>query len=176
MDPLISSPRAAVALTGEVARPALLTVDDLVDSAAWPVHHAEVTFLCSTSGARRHRFSGPALHDVVLSAAPAFPSGRRKDRTRFLLVVAGADGHVAVLSWAEIDPDFAGSAVLLATHADGSSLAGPGPQLVVPGDRYGARCVSRVGRVGVHRAGADTGDQGERRGPATTSPIGRRAS
>src|SRR5690348_1883534 len=43
---------------------------------------------------------------------PVFDPARRKDRLRFLIAVTGTDGHRALLSWAEIDPDFADAPVL----------------------------------------------------------------
>ena len=71
----------------------------------------------------------------------------RKPRLGFLLAVTGADGHRAVVSWAEIDPDFGGQQILLATTMDGAALDDAGPQLVVPADHCGARYVSGVTAV-----------------------------
>ncbi|MFD9648884.1 hypothetical protein ACFWWN_36115, partial [Streptomyces sp. NPDC059082] len=71
-------------------------------------------------------------------------AARRKERSRFLLHVSGGDGHHALMSWAEIDPDFGGAPVLLATRMDERWLDTPGTQLVVPSDRCGARYVSAV--------------------------------
>ncbi len=67
------------------------------------------------------------------------------------MTVKGADGHHAVLSWAEIDPEFSGQQVLLATSIDGAPLDATGPQLVVPTDRCGARYVSGITEVWVGR-------------------------
>ncbi|MFI0238667.1 molybdopterin-dependent oxidoreductase [Streptomyces sp. NPDC016845] len=133
-------------LNGDLARPARLTVAGL---RAWPQHRAEVDFECATSGVRHHRFSGPRLYDVLSAAGPGFDPVRRKDRLRFLVSVRGADGHHAVLSWAEIDPDFAGAPVLLALSIDDTPLDGPGPQLVLPQDRCGARHISGIDAIQV---------------------------
>ncbi|OON75639.1 molybdopterin-dependent oxidoreductase [Streptomyces tsukubensis] len=132
-------------LAGDLARPVRLTLADL--RAGWSQHRAEVLFDCATSGPRRHLFEGPLLREVVLDAGPGFDVRRRKDRSRFLLVVGGGDGHHAVLSWAEIDADFGDAPVLLATRMDGRPLDTDGSQLVVPSDRCGARYVSAVRRV-----------------------------
>lgn len=94
---------AELVLTGGLARPARLTMPDLL---AWPQHRAEVAFECATSGIQHHRFTGPLLHDVLTDAGPGVHPARRKDRLRFLIAVRGADDHHALLSWAEIDPDF----------------------------------------------------------------------
>jgi hypothetical protein len=54
-----------------------------------------------------------------------------------------------VLSWAEIDPEFGGQQILLATSIDGTPLDDTGPQLVVPADVCGARYVSGITEVWV---------------------------
>jgi hypothetical protein len=139
-------PAAEFVLTGDLTRPARLTVPDL---RGWPQHRAEVTFECRTSGTRRHRFTGPLLHDVLADACPGFDPGRRKDRLRFLIAVSGADGHRALLSWAEVDPDFGRAPVLLAAGIDDTPLDLAGPQLVLPQDRCGARYVSGIDTIRV---------------------------
>ncbi|WP_406416808.1 molybdopterin-dependent oxidoreductase [Streptomyces sp. NBC_00873] len=141
-----ADPVAEVALTGDLARPARLRVPDLL---AWPQHRVQVSFECATSGIQHHRFAGPLLHDVLSDAGPAFDPTRRKDRLRFLIAVMGADGHHAVLSWAEIDPDFGRASVLLAAAIDDTPLDGAGPQLVLPQDRCGARHISGISAIRV---------------------------
>lgn len=128
-------------MSGDLARPARLTVRDLL---GWPQYGVDVTFECATSGIQRHRFSGPRLYDVLVDAGPHFDPVRRKDRLRFLIAVTGKDGHHAVLSWAEIDPDFAHAPVLLGVTIDGTPLDAAGPQLVLPQDRCGGRHISGI--------------------------------
>ncbi|MEU3859719.1 molybdopterin-dependent oxidoreductase [Streptomyces sp. NPDC028722] len=137
---------AEFVLAGDLARPARLTVPDLL---AWPQHQAQVAFECATSGTQHHRFTGPLLHDVLTDAGPAFDPVRRKDRLRFLIAVRGADGHHALLTWAEIDPDFGRAPVLLAVTLDGSPLDRAGAQLVLPQDRCGARHISGINAIRV---------------------------
>ncbi|QJT04707.1 molybdopterin-dependent oxidoreductase [Streptomyces asoensis] len=141
-----ASTAAELVLAGDLTRPARLTVPDLL---GWPQHQAEVTFECATSGVRRHRFTGPLLHEVLVDAGPGFDPVRRKDRLRFLIAVSGADGHHALLSWAEIDPDFGRAPVLLAVTIDDTPLDRAGPQLVLPQDRCGARHISGVNAIRV---------------------------
>lgn len=137
---------AELTLTGQVARPARLTVPDLL---RWPQHEVRVSFECATSGTRRHGFTGPRLYDVLAGAGPGFDPARRKDRLRFLIAVTGADGHHVLLSWAEIDPDFAHAPVLLAVSIDGEPLDLTGPQLVLPQDRCGGRHISGISAIRV---------------------------
>ncbi|MFB6846057.1 molybdopterin-dependent oxidoreductase [Streptomyces sp. NPDC056373] len=141
-----AGPVAELALGGDLTCPARLTVPDLL---AWPQHEADVSFECSTSGVQHHRFTGPLLHDVLADARPFFDPGRRKDRLRFLIAVSGADGHHALLSWAEIDPDFGQAPVLLAVTIDDTPLDRAGPQLVLPQDRCGARHISGITAIRV---------------------------
>jgi DMSO/TMAO reductase YedYZ molybdopterin-dependent catalytic subunit len=150
----VSSPPAGLVLAGDIEHPARLTVRDLH---AWPQREARVSFECATSGVQCHHFRGPLLHDVLCAAEPDFDPARRKDRLRFLIAVTGADGHHALLSWGEIDPDFGRAPVLLATAMDGVALDRHGPQLVLPQDRCGARHISAITaiRVEAHvRSGA----------------------
>ncbi|KPI05245.1 oxidoreductase molybdopterin binding protein [Actinobacteria bacterium OK074] len=139
-------PPAEVVLAGDLARPSRLTVADLL---AWPQRRAAVSFECATSGVQHHRFTGPLLHDVLADAGPVFDPARRKDRLRFLIAVRGADGHRALLSWAEIDPDFGRAPVLLAVRIDDTPLDRDGPQLVLPQDRCGARHISGIDTIRV---------------------------
>ncbi|MEU9247672.1 molybdopterin-dependent oxidoreductase [Streptomyces sp. NPDC048385] len=153
---------AELVLTGDLARPARLTVPDLL---RWPQHRVRVSFECATSGIRCHGFTGPRLYDVLADAGPGFDPGRRKDRLRFLITVTGGDGHHALLSWAEIDPDFAHAPVLLGVSIDDTPLDRPGPQLVLPQDRCGVRHISGITEIRVD------GEYGAR--PPAPAPPGR---
>ncbi|MFJ8493109.1 molybdopterin-dependent oxidoreductase [Streptomyces sp. NPDC094038] len=150
---------AELVLTGDLARPARLTVPDLLRR---PQHRARVSFECATSGIQHHTFTGPRLYDVLTAAGPGFDPARRKDRLRFLIAVSGADGHHALLSWAEIDPDFGQAPVLLGVTIDDTPLDRAGPQLVLPQDRCGARHISGIREIRV-----DGGYGGWRPAPAT---------
>ncbi|GAB1820181.1 molybdopterin-binding protein [Herbidospora sp. RD11066] len=131
-----------VLLDGDIRHKASFSVDDL---RALPQHDVEISFACRTSGQRRHRFSGPLLLDVATAAQPSFNPAERKDRLRFLISILGADGHHAVLSWGEIDPEFAGIAAVLGTTMDGCPLTDP--HLVVPGDMCGGRQISGITQI-----------------------------
>ena len=142
----MSRSNPAVLLHGHLDRPAELTVEQL---RSLPSHHAEVTFDCSSKGPQHHSFDGPMLWDVLRTAKPWLEAGTRKARLGHLLTVTGADGHFVLLSWAEIDPEFSGQQILLATSMDGRPLDEAGPQLVVPTDVCGARYISGITTVWV---------------------------
>lgn len=103
---------------------------------------------------RHQRHPAPPLHRTAaarrsVGGRPGFDPARRKDRLRFLIAVSGADGHHALPSWAEIDPDFGRAPVLLAVGIDDTSLDRAGPQLVLPQDRCGARHISGINAIRV---------------------------
>ncbi|MBY8846846.1 molybdopterin-dependent oxidoreductase [Streptomyces sp. SP2-10] len=162
---------AELTLAGDLVRPARLTVPDLL---RWPQHRADVSFECATSGIQHHEFAGPRLYDVLADAGPGFDPARRKDLLRFLIAVTGTDGHHALLSWAEIDPDFADAPVLLGVTIDGTPLDAAGPQLVLPQDRCGARHISGITAIrvdGGYRFGtAERRETAGRLRPAPAAP------
>ncbi|MFL1379737.1 MULTISPECIES: hypothetical protein [unclassified Nocardiopsis] len=127
-----------------------------------PFRHRTATaeFLCATSGPRRHVFRGPLLYEVLTALAPLMSEMPRRTRAHCVVRLRGRDGHRAAVSWAEIDPEFAGAPFLLATAMDGVPLGENGPQLVSPGDRCGARFISAITRVDVVPGGADPGPVG----------------
>ncbi|MCD0449774.1 hypothetical protein LO762_11320 [Actinocorallia sp. API 0066] len=126
---------------GAVRAPRALAMAEL---RALPQHACDVVFSCRRAGARHHRFAGPLLLDVVGEADPVFAGGDRKARLRFLLSLRADDGHRAVLSWGEIDPEFGAVPVLVALSRDGRPLDVEGPTLAVPGDRCGARSLTAL--------------------------------
>ncbi|MFC5747524.1 molybdopterin-dependent oxidoreductase [Actinomadura rugatobispora] len=138
---LIAPACARVHLAGDVEHPAALTVADL---RALPQRTVQARYVCGRRGEQPHTYTGPELLEVLLAAGPRFHPVIGKDRVRFLVVVTGRDGHLAVLSWGEIDPRYSGSAVLMATSVDDRPLDTHGPQLVVPGDTAGGRYVSQI--------------------------------
>ncbi|MDI3417455.1 molybdopterin-dependent oxidoreductase [Streptomyces luteolus] len=144
--PTAAGPAAELVLTGDLDRPARLAVPDLL---AWPQREADVRFECAINGMQQHSFTGPLLYDVLAAAGPVYDPARRKDRLRFLIAVSGLDGHHALLSWAEIDPDFGRAPVLLAVTIDGVPLDSAGPQLVLPQDRCGGRHISGINTIRV---------------------------
>ena len=65
------------------------------------------------------------------------------------LDLTGADGHLALLSWAETAPDFPHAPVLVAVSIDGTPLDLAGPQPFLPQDRCGARRISGLTAIRV---------------------------
>jgi DMSO/TMAO reductase YedYZ molybdopterin-dependent catalytic subunit len=147
--PASRAQEAAVVVAGAVSRPLTLTAEQL---RAYPQGQVEVEYV-ARGGLRRSVFSGPLLWDVLRDAG--VPEGR--EALRQYVVAVGADGYEVVLALAELHPEFAGQAVLLALERDGQQLSPEeGPvRLVVPQDRRGGRHVYQLVRLTVRVAAGD---------------------
>jgi hypothetical protein len=134
-------PVGRVSVDGLVDRPTLYSVADL---AALPGHSLDVSW--STHGGTQHHVeTGPLLVDVLAKVGPRFDRRVKNGELRDFVVVTGADGYEAVLSYGEIAPTFGDRPALLSLKEDGTALAAP--RLVIPGDVLGGRDVSAVVHV-----------------------------
>ncbi|MCG7209292.1 hypothetical protein [Streptomyces arenae] len=75
---------AELDLTGDLARPARLTVPDLL---RWPQHQVRVSFECASSGVQHHGFTGPRLYDVLAVLLGVSIDGTPLDRAGPQLVL-----------------------------------------------------------------------------------------
>ena len=135
-------PAGTVVVDGSVDRPTLFSVADL---AALPGHSLDVTSSSTHGGTRHHVEAGPLLVDVLAKVGPRFDRRVKNGELRDFIVVTGADGYEAVLSYGEIATSFGNRLALLSLKEDGVVLAAP--RLVIPGDVLAGRDVSRVVHV-----------------------------
>ena len=145
----------AVELTGLVEQPATLTVTDLQQL---PTETVDVSYE-THEGTEQHTYRGVRLYTVIEQAGLKLDSDRKNDQLRKYVAITAKDGYEAVVSWGEIDPDYADASILLAWEEDGETLTGKdGPvRLVVPTDKQGGRYVSGVVRVEVRDAESGAG-------------------
>lgn len=130
-----------VRVAGRVGKPYTLTLADL---RGLPQTSASVKFT-SAKGEQEHTYQGVLLHDVIGKAEPRFDQNKKNGRLRGFVSATGGGDYRAVLAWAEIDPGFAKSRVLLAVSEDGVAFEdAAGPRLVVPQDTAGGRYVSEL--------------------------------
>ena len=98
-------------------------------------------------------FEGVLLTDVL--AKVSLPLGEKFHSTgaSYFLMVEARDGYRAVFAWAELDPTFMDKAVYVVTKRNGKPLTDKdGPfQLVVPGEKRGARWVRQLKLLRVER-------------------------
>ena len=135
-------PVGSVMVDGSVARPTLFSVADL---AALPSHSLDVSSSTRGGATRHHVEAGPLLVDVLAKVGPRFDRTVKNGEQRDVVVVTGADGYEAVLSYGEIAANFGNRPALLSLKEDGVVLAAP--KLVIPGDVLAGRDVSQVVHV-----------------------------
>jgi hypothetical protein len=139
-------------VTGDVTQTLSLSEGDLE---ALPTVTMEVTFTAG-NGVQHHTEAGPLLTSVIGLAGLRVDPDTKNDKLRHWVVATGKDGYQAVVSWGEIDPQYAGVPVIVSTSEDGRALAGPNApaRLVVPSDRLGGRYVFGLVRLDVQGAGS----------------------
>jgi hypothetical protein len=134
----------ATLTVGGNGRTRSISLDEI---AALPPVTMQVSFKAE-HGQRTGTFSGPLLW-AVLQHAGLFDASAPRDRVRQVLRATGQDGYTAILALGELDPEFEGKQVILATTADGHALGIGHLRLVVPGDQRGGRSVRDVVRLSI---------------------------
>ncbi|MFD0351024.1 molybdopterin-dependent oxidoreductase [Kitasatospora aburaviensis] len=133
-------------ITGQVDKPYTVTAADV---RKLPQVSVSVEFT-SAKGPQAHTYEGALLSTVVTAAAPRFDQSKKNPFLRGVVVATGGGDYRAVLAWAELDPGFAKSQVLLAVSEDGKPFDdAAGPRLVVPQDTKGGRYVSELNQLWV---------------------------
>lgn len=135
-------------ITGAVTKPGVLTREAL---AAIPSQTVAVTF-GTDRGSEQHTEVGVPLATVIEQAGPITTPGVKHDILSTGVLVVGADGYRALVSYGEMTPGFGHAVVLLATSQDGKPL--DRPRLVLPGDVKGGRYVSDIVRLEVIHPGS----------------------
>ncbi len=88
---------------------------------------------------------GPTLWDVLQKAGAI--DANFHNRVGQVVTIIGKDGYTATLALGEIDPEFEGKAVILATEGNGAAL--DQPRLAIPGDKRLGRDVRDVVSINV---------------------------
>lgn len=134
----------SITIQGEVASPLTLSLDDVEKFEKQSVKVKD-------RDGKEHSFEGAALSDILKKAGVTLGSSLRGENlTKFVLIQA-ADGYEVVYALAEIDPEFSGDMVILATKKDGVAIpAGEGPfRIVAPADKKPARWIREVRTIKV---------------------------
>jgi len=141
-------PPGHLALVGAVKRQrADLTIDQLK---TMPMQTVSATFGTS-KGSETHVEAGVPVIALVNDAGLAIDGARKHDELNFAVLVVGADGYSALLSYGELAPETGNRQVLLALTQDNVALTRP--RVVVVGDVMGSRYVSDVVKLQVVRVG-----------------------
>lgn len=141
----------AATVDGQVLNPITLTAEDLQNN--FSSQTMDVTYL-SGEDTVSTSFTGVPLWQVINAAQPNLNADVRNDRISMYIVVTGSDGYQAVISWGELDPEFANQPILLAYAQEGAAIADEqGPiRLIVPTDGRGGRYVSGVVNISLRDA------------------------
>ncbi|MER7731361.1 molybdopterin-dependent oxidoreductase [Streptomyces erythrochromogenes] len=135
-----------VRIAGQVDKPSTVTLASL---RGLPQTSVEVEYT-SAKGQQKHTYQGVLLHDVLKDAQPRFDASKKNGQLRGIVAATGGGDYRAVFAWAELDPGFAKSQVLLAVSEDGKPFDdAAGPRLVVPQDTKGGRYVSELNQLWV---------------------------
>jgi hypothetical protein len=97
-------------------------------------------------GSRTHIDTGVSLEDLVNAAALKLPAAKNAI-LRVTVTVSGRWDWPVTLALGELDPNFGNHPAYLELTQDGRAL--PAPELVVPGDTFGARTVPDADQVTV---------------------------
>ncbi|MEV6678813.1 molybdopterin-dependent oxidoreductase [Streptomyces erythrochromogenes] len=149
--PATASPAPAlkpgeVRIAGHVDKPSTVTLASL---RGLPQTSVEVEYT-SAKGGQKHTYQGVLLHDVLKDAQPRFDASKKNGQLRGIVAATGGGDYRAVFAWAELDPGFAKSGILLAVSEDGKPFDdAQGPRLVVPQDTKGGRYVSELNQLWV---------------------------
>jgi DMSO/TMAO reductase YedYZ molybdopterin-dependent catalytic subunit len=136
------SARLTLSVSGNVAEPLMLTVDDL---RRYPAHAVDYSprgmrSPAATDESARH-YTGCLLRDVLSTAKPT--EAKARDLRKSYVVASASDGYEVVFSWAELFVSNVGDNVFIVYERDRTPLPDDEGRvaLVTLGDRGPARHV-----------------------------------
>jgi DMSO/TMAO reductase YedYZ molybdopterin-dependent catalytic subunit len=137
----------SIAIKGGVDHPRTLAPADIQHEPQSTVSISQHTGHGTLSGS----FTGVSLWTLLQEAGVTMEAGKKNDVIHHTVTVTGADGYSAVLSLAEIAPEFGADQAVIAWQQDGKPLAEAGgfARLVVPGDKAAGRAVSAIATIEV---------------------------
>ncbi len=144
---------STLTVSGNVARPLTLTVDDLRRQ---PVHTIDYppqdSARANDPGAPHRRYSGCLLRDVLAAARPT--ESRARDLRKSYVVATASDGYEVAFSWAELFVSPIGDSTIVAYERDGGPLGDDEGRiaLIVPSDTRPVRHVKWLQSVRLQTA------------------------
>ena len=135
---------ASVAITGEVATPLNLTLQDLST-------FKQVSQKVKDRDGKEHEFKGVALIELLEKAGVTTGSKLRGENLAKYVLIKAADGYEVIYALAEIDPEFTSQVIILATEKNGQPIpSGEGPfRIITPNDKKPARWIREVRSIKV---------------------------
>lgn len=115
------SATSTLSVSGNVAQPLTLTIDDL---RRYPAHAVEYTprggMSGSTAAEPARHYTGCLLRDVLSAAKPT--EAKARDLRKSYVVASSSDGYEVVFSWAELFISSVGDSVFVVYERDGAPL------------------------------------------------------
>jgi DMSO/TMAO reductase YedYZ molybdopterin-dependent catalytic subunit len=141
----VAGPSDSISFAGAVEHPRTLTLADLKREPATTV----AVSLKTGKGVLTGSYTGVLLWTLLQEAVIKLNPESRNDVIRHTIVVTSSDGYSAVLSAAEIDPEFGGERAIIAYAKDGLPLADKRgfARLILPTDKLAARAISGVASI-----------------------------
>ena len=142
-----------LSVSGNVAQPLMLTVDDLRRYPPHAVEYAPRNAMAPTASAQASRhYKGCLLRDVLSAAKPT--EGKARDLRKSYVVASASDGYEVLFSWAELFISSVGENVFVVYERDGLPLADDEGRiaLVAVTDRRPARHVKSLRALVVRTA------------------------
>jgi DMSO/TMAO reductase YedYZ molybdopterin-dependent catalytic subunit len=138
----------AISIDGAVEHPKTLTLADLKQAPAT----TETVALKTGKGVLTGSYTGVLLWTLIQQAAIKQPPDSKNDVLRHTIVVTSSDGYSAVLSAAEISPEFGDDRAIIAYAKDGQPLSDKRgfARLILPADKSAGRAISGVATITVH--------------------------
>ena len=135
------------AIKGAVDHPRTVTLADLQHEAPT----TETVFMHTGHGALTGTFTGVSLWTLLQEAGITLDPAKKNDIVHRVVIVTGTDGYSAVLSVAEIAPDFGGDQAIVAYQEAGKPIEGADgfARLIVPGDKVARRAVGAIATIEV---------------------------
>jgi DMSO/TMAO reductase YedYZ molybdopterin-dependent catalytic subunit len=137
----------SVAIKGGVDHPKTLALADLQHEPRTTV----TVFMHTGHGALTGAFTGVSLWTLLQEAGVTMDKAKKDDLIHHTVTVTSSDGYNAVLSLAEIAPEFGGDQAIIAWQQDGKPLeSGEGfARLIIPGDKAAGRAVGAITTIEV---------------------------
>jgi len=135
------------AIKGAVDHPRSVTLADLQHEP----QTTETVFMHTGHGALAGKFTGVSLWTLLEESGLTTDTKKKNDLVRHSVIVTGSDGYSAVLSLAEIAPEFGGDQAIVAYQEAGKPLEGADgfARLIIPGDKAAGRAVSAIASIEV---------------------------
>ena len=137
----------SIAIKGGVDHPRTLALSDLQHEPQTTATISQRTAHGTLAGA----FAGASLWVLLQEAGVTLDKAKKNDLIHHTVTVTGSDGYSAVLSLAEIAPEFGDDQATVAWQKDGKPLESGGyARLIIPGDKAAARAVTAITTIEVN--------------------------